>query len=91
MQREDSRKGGQISKRTHNLFTKQDFATWVLGAEASEIAGKNSEHMASRDKVMPAKAFAEKSEVSGAIKLDNDSLENANSLFKLLMDKFSGL
>ena len=64
-----------------DIFSKEDFARHVLGVDATEIRGKNSEHMKGRDKVLPSRLFLEKCRGSQKPVLTEVTTKNIAKLF----------
>lgn len=76
--------GGSIE----DIFSKSDFAKYVLRDSEVEIRGKNSKHAKEKiDKVLSAKLFLELNNKK-KITLDEETVGKIETLFKILDEKF---
>ena len=70
-----------------DLFTKQDFAGYVLQIEPNAIAGKNSVHMKGSDKVLPSRRFLQLCESNTMPNLSAETIAKWGRVFDSLQSK----
>lgn len=73
-----------------DIFSPENFREFVLGDKAKTYSESNSEYVKKNknDKVLLAKKFLEKIQVSTDIKLDTTTVGNVNKMFQNLESKF---